>query len=90
MGDEPVKSNFGLTAISPPLTRPERSISACDSLRLTGTESDSISKPYPAILSICRSEENEVFFELMFDNKQKQPIDSFYKTVKGYLDKIKS
>lgn len=36
------------------------------------------------------SEEKEVFFELMFDNKQNQPIDSFYKTVKGYLDKIKS
>jgi len=36
------------------------------------------------------NEEKEAFFELMFDNKQKQPIDSFYKTVKGYLDKIKS
>jgi len=36
------------------------------------------------------NEEKEQFFELMFDNSKKESIDSFYKTVKGYLDKIKS
>lgn len=36
------------------------------------------------------NEDKEAFFELMFDNSKKEPIDKFYKTVKGYLDKIKS
>ena len=36
------------------------------------------------------NEAKEQFFELMFDNSKKEPIDKFYKTVKGYLDKIKA
>lgn len=36
------------------------------------------------------NEKYQHFFELMFDNSKKESIDSFYKTVKGYLDKIKS
>ena len=35
------------------------------------------------------NEKKEPFFELMFANEKKEPIDKFYKTVKGYLDKIK-
>ena len=36
------------------------------------------------------NENNQRLFELMFDNSKKESIDKFYKTVKGYLDKIKS
>lgn len=35
-------------------------------------------------------EGKEAFFELMFNYKQKQSIDSFYKTVEEYLTKIKA
>lgn len=33
---------------------------------------------------------SEFLFELMFENSKKEPIGDFYKTVKGYLDKIKT
>ena len=35
-------------------------------------------------------EEFQPFFELMFENSNKESIDKFYNTVKSYLDKIKS
>ena len=33
--------------------------------------------------------EKEDFYDLMFENSKNESIDGFYKTVKGYLDKIK-
>lgn len=37
-----------------------------------------------------RNESKKHFFELMFDQDKNEPTESFYKTVKGYLEKIKS
>lgn len=35
------------------------------------------------------NEDKKVFFELMFDNKSKEPYSTFYKTIETYLKQIK-